>query len=376
VNSVIRSLRGVNLRLLAVVVVVATTFAVAAAAMAYRHCQARALADVRSSVDGLMDAAATSAAIGAYANDRNLLQEVVDNIGQNPLVAHVDVVSPSGEVLASHDAVTDGPVPREPAPSMTAEHPLHSPFDSEVPVGSMRVRADPTSAEAIARSETARVAILLLGQMALVAALLCAVIARFIAQPIVRVGRALRVLHPGSSERLKIPARHAHDEIGGFIRGANELLRSAEHVLKRERQSRAEMTKAEARYRQMFESIGAGTFVLDLGGRLLENNAATLEIIGLPKSVLPQLRADDFIRQAFVDPDRVRQIIHEASQRREAVSTELELRPRGRSVRWVHCLLSVRNQPGATPLIDGLIVDITARKLAVMVVVNPPTVRV
>jgi PAS domain S-box-containing protein len=376
VNSIIKTLRGVNLRLLVVVVAVAATFAVGATVMAYRNSQARALADVRSSVDGLMDAAATPAAIGAYANDRNLLQEVVDSIAQSPLVTHVDVVSFSGEMLASHDSITDGPVPREPEPPMTSEHALHSPFDSEVPVGSLRIRADPTKAQAIARVETAHLVMLLVGQMALVAALLCAVIARYIAQPISRVGRALRLLNPGSAERLKVPARHAHDEIGAFIRGANELLRSTEQVLKRERHALTEMEKSTVRYRQMFESIGAGTFALDLGGRLLENNGATLEISGLPKSVLPQLRTDDFIRQAFVDPERVRQLVHEASQRRELVSAELELRPRGRGARWVHCLLSVRNQPGVAPMIDGLIVDITARKMAVMVVVSSPPVRV
>jgi PAS domain S-box-containing protein len=362
----------VNLRLLAVVVVVAAAFAIAAGAAAYRHSHARAMADVRSSVDGLMDAASTSAAIGAYANDRNLLQAVVDGIAQNPLVMHIDVVSETGEVLAAHDAVADGPVPREPAPPMTSQHSLHSPFDSEQPVGSLRIRADPGMSEAVARKEAAQVVLLLILQMSLVALLLYVVVARFVAKPISRVGRALRLLNAGSSERLKIPARHAHDEIGAFIRGANELLRASETVLKRERQVRADMEKAEIRYRQMFESIGAGTFVLDLGGRLIENNAATLEIVGLPKSVLAQLRADDFIRQAFVEPERVRQILHESSQRREAVCTELELRPRGRPIRWALCLLSVRNQPGVAPMIDGLIVDITSRKLAMMVVVHPP----
>jgi PAS domain S-box-containing protein len=372
VNRIVASLRGVNLRLLVLVVAVATVFALAAATVAYRHTQARAFADVRTAIDGLMDAATTTAAIGAYAGDRGLLQQMVDGIALNPLVAHVDVVSPSGEILAQRDGSSeDGSVKAIPGP-VVSEHALHSPFDSEVPVGTLRVRADSSRAEATANDEANEVLALLFGQMLVAAVLLCAAVSRFIALPIVRLGRTLRAMNPGAGDRLRIPPRHMHDEIGAFIRGANGLLRSGEQVLNGERKARAAKERLAIKYRQMFESIGAGTFLLDLGGRLLEHNTALLEIVGLPKSVLPQLHSEDFIRQAFADPERVRQIVHEASQRREAVSVELELRPRGRPVRWVHGLLSVRNQPGAAPLIDGLIVDITARKLAVMVRV--PTV--
>jgi diguanylate cyclase (GGDEF)-like protein/PAS domain S-box-containing protein len=280
------------------------------------------------------------------------------------MVASVEIRSLKGESLARHRPAGKAAEDLAAVLVVMVERDLKSPFDRTDLVGQLSIGADVARMEEAARREAVTLAALMVGQTLLVALLLYLVAERFVSKPIVQMGRKLRTMKPGTSHRLVLPTGHARDEIGLLIRSANELLGCNEFVLRRERRLRAAVQKMEAQYRQIFDSSSAGIFVLDPSGKLINGNPTALKVIGQPFDALQHLRGDEFIRRVFARPQRVQEMVREANQRRETVSTDLELLQPGKATRWVHCLLSVQGRKGQPKLIEGVMYDITDRKHA------------
>jgi len=230
-------LGSLQLRFMLTVVVGAALFATAAGALAYRLGHERAMLNSHRVLEGLAHVVEKTVAVGAYAKDPILLNEIVAGLAHNPSVAAAEVRSPNGESLAhSGDA----------SAAMSGEHaaivlPLTSPFDSKEQVGVLRVWEDETRTSASASAESLTLAGLMIGQVLLVALLLYVVGARLVSQPIVKLAHQLSHLPPGTAERLAIPDRHRHDEIGTLIAGLNTLLEATTTALERERAMRAEI---------------------------------------------------------------------------------------------------------------------------------------
>ena len=228
---------SLQLRFMLTVVVGAALFAAAAGALAYRLGHERALLSSRRALEGLAHAVEKTVAVGAYARDSILLNEIITGLAHNPSVAAVDVRSPNGESLAHSTAASAAATNR----SVAIALPLASPFDSKEQVGVLRVWEDEARTSATASAEALTLAGLMIGQVLLVALLLYVVGARLVSRPIVKLARQLSHLPPGTGERLATPDWHRHDEIGGLIGGVNALLEATTTALERERTLRAEI---------------------------------------------------------------------------------------------------------------------------------------
>jgi diguanylate cyclase (GGDEF)-like protein/PAS domain S-box-containing protein len=355
-----RRLHSLQWRFTLVVIASALFFAAVVGTVAYRNAHAKALQQGAATLEGLMAAVETTAAMGAFARDTVLLQEVIDGLARHPLVSSVAVLSPGEQVVVQR-------VPRNLADITVAlTRPLWSPFNRAERVGTLRVAADDAVLQAAARAEATTHAALMVAQTGLMAALLYFAAAAMVSRPIVQLARALERIQPGTGERLPTPPRHARDEIGTLIAGANSLLAETQAALQRERTLRAEVEAMEAQYRQIFDATSAGIFVLDADGRLINGNPTVLKVMDASAQQVQQLRGHDFVRQVFARPERVREMIDASRRRNETVSGDLELRGRDGVVRWVHCLISVQ-QPHRAPvaseqIIEGVMYDVTERK--------------
>jgi signal transduction histidine kinase len=230
-------LGSLQLRFMLTVVIGAALFASAAGALAYRMGHERALLNSRRALEGLVHAVEKTVAVGAYAKDPILLNEIVAGLAHNPSVAAADVRLPNGgslAVSAGGSAVMIGQ-------RATIVLPLASPFDSKEQVGVLRVWEDEARASATASAEALTLAGLMIGQVLLVALLLYVAGARLVSQPIVRLAGQLSHLPPGTGERLSTPDRHRRDEIGTLIAGVNTLLEATTTAVERERKMRAEI---------------------------------------------------------------------------------------------------------------------------------------
>ena len=345
-----------------VVVASALAFAAVVGTLTSRFAHGEAITKSRGTLGGLADAVERTAAIGAFAQDRVLLKEVVDGLARHPLVGSVAVLGPDSRPLVQWQE--DFP---QRSDTMVLERRLSSPFNAAEGVGTLRVIANDAVLRAGAREEAIARASLMVLQTGMLAALLYFAATQLVSKPIVQIARALEHIRPGTAERLPTPRLHQGDEIGKLIRGANSLLEAAEAAIRRERELRAAVEAMEAQYRQMFEATSAGIFVLDAGGGLINGNPTVLKIIGSPLSEVRQLRGQDFVNRVFGRPERVRQMIDESRESGQTVSGDLELLSPDGASRWVHCLISVQagRESAAAPeeFIEGVIYDVTERRV-------------
>ncbi|MDE2370862.1 MAG: response regulator [Burkholderiales bacterium] len=226
---------SLQLRFTLAVVAGAFLFSLAAVLLAHRLGQQRALAAGRSALGSLAHAVEKTVAVGAYASDPVLLQEVVDGLTRDELVGSVEFRRADARVLAhgGRNAGAGG------EGVLGVDLPIISPFDASERLGTLSLRADAERIAAAASHETTSLAVLMLGQMALVVLVLYVAAARMISRPLALLAHKLHATEPGSDQRLKTPRRHRDDEIGVLIGSANKLLDATAVALQRERQLRA-----------------------------------------------------------------------------------------------------------------------------------------
>ena len=228
---------SLRVRFTAWVVAGALVFCALAGGLAYRLEHDRALASSRATIQGLADAVERTLAVGAFAADPVLLSEVVEGLAQNPLVATAQVVSPKGALLAvskKKTGVSD-------IGAMSVDRPLASPFDRKEQVGLLRIQGDDAHIRGAANQQALTLAGWMAGLVVIVAMMLYAAAQRLVSRPIVRLAQRLKAIPPGGVERMRVPARHRHDEIGTLIQAANALLEASAAALERERTARAEI---------------------------------------------------------------------------------------------------------------------------------------
>jgi two-component system, sensor histidine kinase and response regulator len=228
---------SLQLRFAFLVLVAALCLCAVAGGMSYQFAHQRALAASRSALENLSRAVEKTVAIGAFANDLLLLNEVVDGLARNELVAEIEIRSPDGALLAKSAA----PGKVAPRGGMFVEAALFSPFVEREALGTLRIWGKESRIAAIAAQDALTLAGLMVGQVLLIALLLYALAAHFVSRPVVALAAQLDRTQPGTGQRLPVPLRHRNDEIGVLIRGANKLLDTTGEALDRERNLRADI---------------------------------------------------------------------------------------------------------------------------------------
>jgi two-component system, sensor histidine kinase and response regulator len=118
---------------------------------------------------------------------------------------------------------------------------------------------------------------------------------------------------------------------------------------------------SEARYRQLFERNLAGVFRSTLDGRLLDCNEAFARIFGYTsrEEVLVRTTSD-----FYFDPKDREIAIARLKQERLLTNCELRLRRQDGALVWALVNETLLGEEGESGLIEGTIIDITARKQA------------
>ena len=355
-------------RFLASALAAAMLFALIAGILAYRLGERRANEAAHQTIAGMQAAVEKTAAIAVYAHDATLMREVIEGVARSSLVRQVDIVDAGGRTLLQGSG-TSAPLDTD---ASVVRQPLKSPFEAKETIGAMRIEIDGDQLQRVARREAWLMALLMVGQAALIAMTVFLTGARLVSQPIVRLARALAAMPAGSTQLLAWPRGHERDEIGTLVQAANDLLSANAQALQRERELRQDIEAMEAQYRQIFDSTSAGIFVLDRQGRLINGNPTVLKVIGGGVGHLRQLRGRDFLELVFARPERARAMIEQAALRNETMSADLELRGAEGRTRWAHCLLSVQeasiatdddsSMPAPDGVVEGVLYDITERK--------------
>ncbi len=327
------------------------------AAASYRMAFGDAKRDATATLNGLIDAVRNTAAVGGYAADLVLLDEVANGLVRHPMVGSVRIELSQGPKVLRQRSNTPAP-PGTP----TAEAVLHSPFDPKEIVGRLSVGADPVALTEAAGQQALRVALPMFVQVLLLSVLLNALAGRLLARPMSRLAEQVGRLQPGTDERLSVSRRHEHDEIGRLVRRTNELLQANAAAFERERELRDAVSSIELRLRRLLDASSAAIFLLDSDGRLVQGNPTLVRVCtGRTDGELP---LHSPVARFFAKPEALEALLRNAQQQGQSLSADLRLARTDAdgAEHWVHVLLSPLVGDDGAPLVEGVLYDVTQRR--------------
>jgi len=347
--------RTLHARFLRAVIGVSGTLLLLASVVVFQVARSRYVAAEQTSVQAMTSAVEKSLAVGAYARDEVLLQELLDGLARHPTVQRVEINDASGTALIS--AARRGKDAGTTAVGADLVKELVSPFDARESLGQLRLWLDAERLSAQAGQQAALLVAALVVMIVAALAVFNALARRLLSRPMHRLAAGLASIAPGTNSRVQVDEAHAEDEVGVVARAANQLLDLQERALAREREMREAIATMEARYRGIFDASSAGIFVLSMQGELQHANPALWRLIGRSPGAGISL-----FDAPFVDPSRLASLIDRAHQMMQPESADLELIHPGARTAWVHCMLTgVEDAASGVRHIEGVLYDITSR---------------
>ncbi len=345
-------------RLVMLVSLASLLFACLAGGVVYWMASGRVQAQSLQTIEHLCGTVAKTASIAAYVGNRDVAQDVVNGLLNNETVLSVELTGSTDGMQVRRSKSADGAQVQ--ADQVTCA--LYSPFDESEQVGSLLIEPDERVVMANARAEALRQVLFLVVQIWVMSCVLIMLVGEYLSRPIGRLAAQLRELAPGGPQRLAMPQRHQHDEIGELVRSSNQLLEATEAAFLKERRLRADVEAMEQQYRHIFDSTSAGIVVLDANGHLINANPTMMRLMGVRVDGHRDYAGISFLHGAFVDPARAWELVHLAQHSGQTEADDLELRCADGRTRWVHGLVSVQSEEGRIRLIEVVMYDITERK--------------
>jgi PAS domain S-box-containing protein len=154
---------------------------------------------------------------------------------------------------------------------------------------------------------------------------------------------------------------------GGYVEGKSTPLQEVNERLRQEilerKRIEAELRNSEEQYRSLFEAIPVGVYRSTPSGEILNANSAMLDMFGYPDLETFQNRGMAF--DLYMDPEdrsRWQRLIESEGV---VLGFESLVRRRDRSAIWIRDTAQViRDENGQVLYYDGILEDITARKVA------------
>jgi len=321
----------------------------------YQRAYESSFAESERSVRQLLETVSTTAAIAAYVNNEELARQVVDGLSINDIVVGAKVKA-GGKILGQQGK-TDGN-----GMSTYISKKLAAPFNKHEVVGEVGVFPNLPLIMMRARDSAMATTIGLAAQAAVVALLVLIMVYWLMTRPLASLSRGLHLITPGDGNRVNVARVHRNDEIGLLAGDINVLLATVEKMLGEERQLRHRVELLEHRFRGIFEDSSAGIFLISDQGALVTANPAFFKITGLNEQTPAALADADIIDRVFLNPEEVHALIASALATQQPCSADLRLAGTG-TVRWVHGIFSPAGGEKQTPTAEGVIYDVTQRKI-------------
>ncbi|MBI5861576.1 MAG: EAL domain-containing protein [Rhodocyclales bacterium] len=243
----------------------------------------------------LLDTVESTASIASFANDEQLAAEVARGLLRNSDVlrvvirsgerelAHVERIRAAAAPAANPGKVGAGESAALPASLSNALlRPLISPFKKNEVIGEIVLDADWPAIDARVSENAKDTVKLLMGQMALIVAVVAALMIHLVIRPIKKTSDQMHDFGPSSGMLLGIPEGHENTEIGSLVMGFNDLTGRLMSTLEQERALQKQQAVAQRKYQILFEQAASGIFIADRDGCLESFNHAFVELTWLP----------------------------------------------------------------------------------------------
>ncbi len=323
----------------------------------YQRAYETSFENSQRSVQQLLETVSTTAAIAAYVDNEELARQVVAGLSINDIVVGARIHA--GNKTLSQQGI----FPTDAETSFVSSR-LTAPFDQEEVVGTISVYPNLPLIMMHARDSALATTIGLATQAAVVAFFVLIMVYWMMTRPLARLSHRLHLITPGDGNRIDIAKANRRDEIGLLTGDINVLLHTVEKMLGEERQLRHRVEVLENRFRGIFEDSSAGIFLINRENALVTANPAFFKIIGSDHRTLAKPGEADLIAKVFSAPESAQQLINDALTTGQPSSADLRISGSGDDdIRWVHCIFSPAGGDQQLAMAEGVIYDITQRKL-------------
>jgi PAS domain S-box-containing protein len=198
--------------------------------------------------------------------------------------------------------------------------------------------------------------------------------ARRLTQPILRLNRFAKDIAKGKWDKT-VDLNRA-DELGELAESFNSMAsylqvsfdaleKTSQELERRVEERTYELKQAEEKYRSIFENAVEGIFQTTLEGHFVSANPALAKIYGYdsPDQLISQL--SNINQQLYVDRDRRAQFEQIIQAQGKVSDFESQVYRQDGSIIWIsENAIALRDDQGNTLYYEGIITDITRRKLA------------
>lgn len=298
------------------------------------------------------------AEVAAFARNDDIAGDVINGLLSNDTIVAVAIRGHQGYEKSGGGTSGVG------GQQATEAFDLASPIDRTTVIGSLTLTTNESVVRERALQSAIRNSLIMLVQILLAGLILSLAFRVVVGRPLSRLARELSAIQPGSGTRTTVPEKDRRNEIGLLATSANRLIASAEASLAEERELRIAVQRMESHYRRIFETTSVGIMVLRADGSLINHNPVLLtKIIGIRIGGAFTPGSVDFVSAVFAESDSAWRMIHEATETGSAVAGDLQLRTDDGSVRWAHCIFSVRKDAeGKLDIIESVLYDVTSRR--------------
>ena len=325
----------------------------------YQRIYDRSLAESERSVQQLLETVSATAAIAAYVGNKELGQEVVGGLTKNDIVIGAEIIANNETIGAQGKPIVKG------GPTYSNLK-LIGPFDPKEIVGELSVLTNLPLIAKRARDSALATTFSLAAQAAVIAILVLVLVYWMMTRPLSSLSKRLHGIIPGDGKRLDVQTQHKSDEIGLLVNDINSLLTTVEKMLLEERQLRHRVELLEHRFRGIFEDSSAGIFLVREDGTMVTANPAFFKLTGKFNGLDDVAPNTNIVKETFLIPDQARGLIKLAIVSQRPCSCDLKISSANgdEKDRWVHCIFSPAGEDQSNPVVEGVMYDITQRKLA------------
>ncbi len=138
-----------------------------------------------------------------------------------------------------------------------------------------------------------------------------------------------------------------------------------EEEIEKKRRTEKALRRAEEKYRTIFEHAVEGIFQCTPDGRILEANPALARILGYESPAQFMEEVPDVGEAVFLSPELRREYLRQLENDGQVTNYEHQVRRRDGSIIWIsESSRLVRDPEGEVMHIEGLVEDVTERKLS------------
>jgi diguanylate cyclase (GGDEF)-like protein/PAS domain S-box-containing protein len=303
----------------------------------------------------LLDTVERTVSVACFVNDAKLADEVAQGLLKNKEVLAVAIRADGVELArqalpgAPADALGGGGLTRV----------VHSPFAPAKIIGRIQVAVNSEAIARATREEVRFVILQIIGQLALIALAVVAVMLVFIVRPIKAMSDGLHRMDATTGERLAVPGGHADSEIGRLVVDINTLAGELVDALGQERTLRVAKELEEKKYHSIFENAETGIFIVAPDGTLTSWNPAFARLMSIPP--YEAYRGGLNLRQLpWENPSRATELALHCWLDNSGLADDLTVRLRNGIWRWLNVILT----PIGENLLQGVVHDVTEHKEA------------